>query len=86
MPTRLHENVIKIANIILGSKTPSEYFNEPVIGVIEVEDIVGEGSNPKYDVIKILKNIYVTNQWYKEYKHIPQIIHKQLVIKFTPKK
>jgi hypothetical protein len=84
------KNVEKVAQIILSGyifkpKTPSEYFNLPVIGVVEVKNVSGKGPNQKIDVIHIMNDRYVSNEWYKEEKHIPQVIHKDLVVRYTKK-
>jgi hypothetical protein len=61
------------------NQTPSEYFNKPVIGTIRVEDVFETGEGPKtYEVIDEDNICFVTNQWYKEYKKIPQLIPKSL--------
>ncbi len=63
---------------------PSEFFNKPVIGTIEVEDLTEHDLTYKCDVIDINPKFYVCNSWHKFDKKIPQLIPKMLVVKFTP--
>jgi hypothetical protein len=60
--------------------TPSEYFKMPIKGTIVARDILNKSKTNKYDVIGENKNSYIANMWYKEEKHIPQLIPKDFVI------
>lgn len=64
--------------------TPSEVFHLPVIGTVTMNNIVTPGTTD-YDVILEQEKFYVANQWYKEYKKIPQLLPKDFVVKFTRK-
>jgi hypothetical protein len=74
----VRENLIEHHEIL-----PSEYFHKPVIGKIITKPLVfGNNINfpsGEYDFIELENNIYICNQWYKEYKHIPQVVHKSMV-------
>jgi hypothetical protein len=63
---------------------PSEYFHKPVIGKIITKPLVFNNisfPSTEYEFISIENNIYICNQWYKEYKHIPQVVHSSMVEK-----
>lgn len=53
----------------------------PIIGHVITNDIIGTPTT--HSVVEIIHDkehiIYVTNEWYKEYKRIPLIIHSILV-------
>lgn len=69
-------------------KLPAEYFNKPIIGKIITKPIAfGKQVFPpeEYDVINFKDGIYTCNQWYKEYKKVPQFIQKDMVKKFIKK-
>lgn len=69
---------------------PSEYFNLPVIGKIIVKYPFGDDKDKttEYEFIDFQDqstsdkqwSVYVCNKWYKEYKHIPQLIMTDFVI------
>ena len=61
----------------------------PIIGKIITEPMkfgTFEFPSEEMDVVEITGDgdIYVCNTWYKEYKHIPQIVHKKMVQKYIP--
>jgi hypothetical protein len=58
--------------------TPSEYFKKPVLGKIKAR-VIG-GKEDEYEFIDQGVTVYICNQWYKEYKEIPQLVPKQFVI------
>lgn len=57
----------------------------PIIGQV-ITLPIGPYKSNQYDVVEIIDTpqgaIYVTNQWYKEHKRIPQLIHCELVDQF----
>jgi hypothetical protein len=63
---------------------PSEVFHLPVIGTVTMNNIVTPGTTD-YEVILEQEKFYVANQWYKEYKKIPQLLPKDFVVKFVRK-
>jgi hypothetical protein len=81
-------------------KTPSQQFNRPVIGKIKTKVLHGtwirDGgveepmSCPaeEFEVIATTimgsSKVYVCNQWYKEYKHEPQVVSAEMVEEFIP--
>jgi uncharacterized protein (DUF1697 family) len=63
---------------------PSEYFKMPIKGTIAVQDPFNHTIS-HYEVIGEDKKTYITNVWHKEYKHIPQLVPKDFVIKYDKK-
>ena len=74
--------------------SPSEYFKLPVLGKIITKRTEGTVTNlttnktephimesEEYEFISEEKDFYVCNQWYKEYKKIPQLVPKEFVEK-----
>jgi hypothetical protein len=62
----------------------------PIIGTITTKPLTYTFGNEEhiipsetYSIVEVItdndKEIYVTNQWYKEYKRIPLLIHGDLV-------
>lgn len=83
-------------------KTPSEYFNEPIIGKLKTKELTAKWTHEngesrdqvmpgtELEVIKISKmgdcDVYITNQWHKEYRKEPLVIIDSLVKEFIPYK
>ena len=64
-----------------AGQTPSEYFKQPVIGKITTKSPL-DGTEDSYEVIGQNDTAYVANQWYKEYKKVPQLVPKDFVTNF----
>jgi hypothetical protein len=67
--------------------SPKEFLNLEILGNIVTEDLtLSEGtvlSGSSYEVIEILEDIYVCNEWYNEAERKPQLVPKFLVKKFN---
>ena len=92
MKARLVKESESITNRVPGysngiSWSGKDVTKAPIIGKIITEPLLGDGydfPSEELNVVEIIGDIYITDKWYKEYKRIPQLVHKKMVKEYIP--